>query len=435
MTGLPGPAVFTDGNGYYSATVNWGWSGSVKPIKAGFKFEPATMNYTKLMTEKTNQNYTPSPIMLTISGSAGVDGATMQGLPGNPVTGPGGSYSATVDWGFSNIVIPIKEGYEFTPAETTYAAITNDQKTNYTAKEIILTISGSAGIGGVKLSGLLGRPIMSNPDGTYSAEVKYGWNGTIKPEKAGYTFEPEEITYPALYGNEANRDYIAILEKRTISGTIKTDKGEPVEGVFVLARDEHDEGGSATTNANGEYEITVNYGWRGTVTPTLQGHNFRPTNKRYVVPVTREQSNQHFSAIVQMFTITDTVTVGGTGIEGVKVTANNGGGTAVTDAKGEFNVQVPYNWTGEIELERPLPKTGRMICPCRLFPIYEGLRLRRLPSRQLPLLSSQQSQCLGANNGLEEYRRGFLHQLLKLFLSPQRRSHHWSRYKNNWMNF
>ena len=350
MTGLPGPAVFTDGNGYYSAIVEWGWSGTVKPVKPGFKFDTATMNYTKLMTDKTNQNYTPSPIMLTISGSAGIEGVTMQGLPGNPITGPRGAYSAKVDWNFSNIVIPMKEGYEFNPPEKTYAAITKDQKTNYTAKEITLTISGSVGEGGVTLKGLPGRPVMSKPDGTYSVEVKYGWSGTITPEKAGYTFEPAQIQFPELYGPEANRDCLALLEKRTISGTIRTDRGEAVEGIFVLA---DADGGSATTNANGEYELTVNYGWRGTVTPTMLGHNFRPTSKRYVVPITRDQANQLFTATVKTFTISETVTVGGTGIEGVKVTANNGGGSAVTDDKGQFSVKVPFNWTGEIALERP----------------------------------------------------------------------------------
>lgn len=350
MTGLPGPAVFTDGNGYYSATVEWGWSGTVKPVKPGFKFDTATINYSKLMTDKSNQNYTPSPIMLTISGSTGIEGVTMQGLPGNPVTGPGGSYSVEVDWNFSDIVIPMKEGYEFNPPETTYAAITQDQKTNYTAKEIMLTISGSVGEPGVTLKGLPGRPVMSKADGTYSVEVKYGWSGTITPEKPGYTFDPAEIQYPELYGPEANRDYIALLEKRTISGTIRTDTGQTVVGVFVLA---DNDGGSATTDANGRYELTVNYGWRGKVTPTLQGHNFRPTSKSYVVPVTRDQTNQLFTATIQMFTISDTVTVGGTGLEGVKVTANNGGGTAVTDSKGEFSVKVPYNWSGEISLERP----------------------------------------------------------------------------------
>ncbi|NQT00979.1 MAG: type II secretion system protein GspD [Planctomycetes bacterium] len=350
MTGPPEPAVFTDGNGDYTAIVEWGWNGTVKPVKPGYKFETATRNYSKLMTDKTNQNYTPEPIMLTISGSAGLEGVTMQGLPGNPVTGPGGIYSTKVDWGFSDIVIPMKDGYEFNPPEKTYAAITKDQKTNYTPKEITFIISGSVGVGGVTLKGLPGRAVMSNPDGTYSVEVKYGWKGTITPAKAGYTFDPAEIEYPELYSPEVNRDYYASKEKRTIAGTIRTDKGDPVEGIFVLA---DSDGGSATTNANGEYKMTLDYGWRGTVTPTLVGHTFRPTNKRYAVPVTRDQSNQVFTAIVRMFTISDAVQMpDGTGIEGVKVSANNGGGTAVTNARGQFSVQVPYNWTGEIALEK-----------------------------------------------------------------------------------
>ncbi|MBW7988667.1 MAG: type II secretion system protein GspD [Planctomycetes bacterium] len=350
LTGLPEPAVFTDENGYYSAIVEWGWNGSIKAVKAGYKFVPSTMNHTKLTSDKANQNYTPEPIMLTISGSAGMEGVTMEGLPGNLVTGPGGAYSATVDWGFSGIVIPIKDGYEFNPVDNTYAAITKDQKNrNYTGKEITFTISGSVGVGGATLKGLPGRAVMSNPDGTYNITVKYGWNGKIMPVKAGYTFDPAEIEYPELYGNEVNRDYYASKEKRTIAGTIRTDKGISVEGIFVIA---DSDGGSATTNENGEYELTVEYGWRGVVTPTLLGHNFRPTTKRYAVPTTRNQTNQVFTAIVRTFTISDAVMVGGTGISGVKVTANNGGGTAVTNDKGLFSVEVPYNWTGEISLDK-----------------------------------------------------------------------------------
>jgi type II secretory pathway component GspD/PulD (secretin) len=349
MTGLPGPAVFTDVNGDYTATVNWGWNGTIKPVKAGYKFVPSTGNYTKLTANKT-QDYTPEPIMLTISGTTGMEGVKMEGLPGDVVTGPDGRYNVTVDWGFSGIVIPMKDGYEFNPSDSTYAAITKDQKNkNYTGKELTYTISGSVGVPGATLKGLPGRPVMSNPDGTYSLTVKHGWKGTITPSKAGYTFDPAEIEYPELYGPEVNRDYYASKEKRTIAGTIRTDKGTPVEGVFVLA---DSDGGSATTNENGEYELTVDYGWRGTVTPTLPGHNFRPPSKRYTVPITRNQTNQILTAIVQTFTISDTVMIGGTGIAGVKVTANNGGGTAMTNDKGQFSVEVPFNWTGEISLEK-----------------------------------------------------------------------------------
>ena len=350
MKGLPGAAVFTDENGYYSASVEWGWSSTVKPEKAGYKFEPATMTYTKLTSDKANQIYSPAPIILTISGSAGKQGVTMDGLPGNPVTGAGGLYSAKVDWGWTGTVTPMLDGYEFTPTDMPYAAITTDQKNrNYTAKEITFTISGSVGVSGVTLEGLPGRPIMSNSDGSYSTTARYGWKGTITPVKAGYTFDPPEIQYSELFGPETNRDYTASLERRIISGIIRSDRGKPVEGTFILA---DNDGGSATTNSNGEYELTVDYGWRGMVTPTLLGYNFRPTNKRYAVSITKDQANQAFTAIVQMFTISDAVMVGGTPIVGVQVSANNGGDTTTTDSKGNFSVKVPYNWSGEIALSK-----------------------------------------------------------------------------------
>ena len=40
-------------------------------------------------------------------------------------------------------------------------------------------------------------------------------------------------------------------------------------------------GGSGTTNAQGEYSITVDYGWSGTITPTKEGYIFDPASKTY----------------------------------------------------------------------------------------------------------------------------------------------------------
>jgi len=341
--------VFTDENGYYTASVAWGWGGTITPAKPGYDFDPKTWSYTKVNSDRTNRNYTPSPIILTISGSAGKQGVTMDGLPGNPVTGAGGLYSAKVDWGWTGTVTPLLDGYEFTPANRPYAAITTDQKLNYTVKVIEFTISGFVEVSGVTLKGFPGRPVMSKSDGTYSARVKYGWEGRVEPVKAGYAFVPSEILYPELFGDEANQDYTAALEKRTISGTLRSDKGEPVEGVFLSA---DKDGGSATTNANGQYELMVDYSWRGTITPFKEGYTFKPTNKVHSAPVTRDLANQVFTAIVRTFTISHTVTVGGTPITGVQVSANNGGGTTVTDSKGRFSVTVPYNWTGEIALSK-----------------------------------------------------------------------------------
>jgi type II secretory pathway component GspD/PulD (secretin) len=95
----------------------------------------------------------------------------------------------------------------------------------------------------------------------------------------------------------------------------------------------------------------VDYGWRGTITPRKDGYTFRPTNKPYPV-VTKDQTNQGYSAILRTFTISNAVMVGGTPVEGVKVSANNGGGTGITNARGRFTVEVPYDWSGEITLTK-----------------------------------------------------------------------------------
>ncbi|MBN1766370.1 MAG: hypothetical protein JW860_14015, partial [Sedimentisphaerales bacterium] len=62
-----------------------------------------------------------------ISGNAGIAGVAMSGLPGNPVSAGDGTYSATVDHGWSGTVIPTLTGYTFTPSERPYTDVQSDQ--------------------------------------------------------------------------------------------------------------------------------------------------------------------------------------------------------------------------------------------------------------------------------------------------------------------
>ncbi|MGD8786088.1 MAG: hypothetical protein PVJ60_01585, partial [Phycisphaerales bacterium] len=401
MKGFPEGPVYTNMDGSYSAVVPWGWSGTVRPDKPGYKFEdPATINYTKVIRDKTEQNYTPTPIVLTISGSVGMKGVTMDGLPNNPVTGTGGAFTAEVPWGWTGMVTPVIDGYEFTPSSKPYTNITNDQTNQrFVAKQITFTISGSVGASGVTMKGAPGRAVVSGTDNSYTIEVPYGWSGTITPMKAGNTFSPSNMQYSSLYNDEFNQDYYAALEKRTISGTIRSDKGDFVQGVFVIA---DPGGGSTETDADGRYELTVDHGWRGTITPTKTGHNFTPPAKRQMSPVTRDLANQNFNAIVQMFTITDVVRVGGTGIQGVKVRANNGGTETVTNAQGRFTVQVPYDWTGEIELEmegfqfpnKPYANITQNMVEDMTQAEYESTRIR---GRSAPPITAGSDTTLGTD--------------------------------------
>ena len=68
------------------------------------------------------------------SGGSGLAGVKMNGLPGNPITGADGSYSAGIVSGWSGTVTPTKTGYAFTPATRTYSNVTSNQTgQNYTA--------------------------------------------------------------------------------------------------------------------------------------------------------------------------------------------------------------------------------------------------------------------------------------------------------------
>jgi hypothetical protein len=348
MKGLPGEPV-TDLNGYYTAVVKYGFSGTVEPTLEGWSFKPASTIYTKVNSDRLNESYSAEMVKLTISGTTRMADVVMNGLPHNPVTGPDGSYSDTVDYGWMGTVTPMKDGFKFTPENKPYPSVTKDMTNeNYTAAPITFIISGTTTVSGVTLQGL-GKPgitVISGPGGTYSAEVPYSWKGTVTPIKPGYDFDPPSMPYDNVLSNQTNQSYFATVQKRTISGQVLSQKGRPVADVYLMA----DDGGSATTGSNGEYTLTVEHGWLGKITPTKTGYTFNPSAKPYTA-VRIDQTRQNFTAIVQMFTITDSVIIGNTPISGVTITAKDTEGTvdtATTNAKGEFSVKVPYGWTGEI---------------------------------------------------------------------------------------
>jgi len=345
MKGLPADPI-TDENGYYTATVEYGFSKTVEPTLDGYNFTPASKIYTKVNSDRLNENYSAAMVTITIAGTTKMEGVVMNGLPGNPITGKDGSYSVTVDYGWSDTVTPMKDGYTFTPETKPYVAVTKDMTSeNYTAKRITYTISGSTMVPGVTIKGFPGKVVVSDSSGNYSATVDYGWSGTITPAKDGYDFDPSNIQFDNISGEQPNQSFTPTIQKRTVSGKILSQNGQPIADVYIIA----DSGGSATTGADGEYEVLVDHGWRGKITPTKDGYTFNPTNKQY--PVVTSDQKQNFTGVVRTFTITDSVIIGNTPITGVLITASNEKGTvgtATTDANGKFTVEVPYGWSGEI---------------------------------------------------------------------------------------
>ncbi|GAF76313.1 unnamed protein product, partial [marine sediment metagenome] len=142
-----GDSDITDPDGYYELWVPSGWSGTVTPTKAGYTFEPPNRTYTNVISDQLNQDYTATLLTYTISGAVGsLDGVTMNGLPGTPVTSGGGLYSATVNYGWSGTVTPQKAGYTFSPVDRTYSSVAEDHiGDNYTPTLLTYTISGAVG--------------------------------------------------------------------------------------------------------------------------------------------------------------------------------------------------------------------------------------------------------------------------------------------------
>ena len=132
MVGLPGNPS-TDENGYYEAEVNYGWSGRVTPSKIGSTFMPASRQYSNVISNQTNQNYTGILNTYSISGNIRdasgslITGVIMNGLPNIPITDSGG-YSDNVPHGWSGTVTPTKSGYTFNPASRLYSNVTSDFK-------------------------------------------------------------------------------------------------------------------------------------------------------------------------------------------------------------------------------------------------------------------------------------------------------------------
>jgi len=107
--------------------------------------EPPPPSLSALTPVETTPPTASGPRMLTLSGRiglsggeviTGLSGVEIQGLPGNPVTDENGFYSATVPYGFSGTVRPVKKGYFFQPNTKSYQNITENLYKCFTAIRI-----------------------------------------------------------------------------------------------------------------------------------------------------------------------------------------------------------------------------------------------------------------------------------------------------------
>jgi hypothetical protein len=158
----------------------------------------------------------------------------------------------------------------------------------------VYTISGyvrdslGTGIEDVEMTGLPGD-LLTASDGHYSGLVPPAWTGTVTPQKSGYTFSPEDMSYSSVSADHTDQNYTATLITYTISGFVLTSVGTGMSDVEMSGLP-----GAPVTLADGSYAGTVPYGWTGVVTPMKSGYEFSPPLTSYI-DVTSDHTGQNYT--------------------------------------------------------------------------------------------------------------------------------------------
>jgi hypothetical protein len=389
-------ATFTQDE--YTLTINKTGSGSVaaSPEKATYHYgEVVTLTptadagwtfsafsgdtTTNSITMDGNKTVTATFTMLTytITASAGANGSID---PSGDVTKDHGTsqlFTATPSAGYEVDKWSVDD-FEVQTGGTAYTLsdITAIHTVSVTFKLSAFIISGyiiepdgSTPVAGVTVDannngGNLG---ITDANGYYEVTVPPGWSGTVTPIKAGFSFEPYKMVYKNVTAS-AEKDYAATPLAYILSGHVLKLDGTPISDVNVAAENgggpyttkygevSNDGGpclgrlgsGSAVTDVNGYYEVMVDYNWSGKVMPSKYAYVFE-SNSRSYANVVADQNDQDYTGKLLTFAISGYIRNDcNVPIAGVLVDANAGGGEAITDVNGFYEVWVDYNWSGTV---------------------------------------------------------------------------------------
>jgi hypothetical protein len=138
-----------DGAGRYSFRVSYNWSGTVTVSRSGYTFTTDHIDYVNVLANQTNQNYTPTQTIRSISGNVSAASATLSfndGAAQTVVSDSSGAYTLLVPNNWTGTVTPSKSGVAFTPASRSYSALTiNKTGENYAATISVTSIGAQDG--------------------------------------------------------------------------------------------------------------------------------------------------------------------------------------------------------------------------------------------------------------------------------------------------
>jgi hypothetical protein len=203
---------------------------------------------------------------------------------GSATTDANGNYSFTVNAGGDYTLTVSKTHYSFSPSSRTFTDVGGNQAADFTATLNQHSISGHVTVGQSSLSGVVVTlsgsqtgSATTDANGNYSFAVNAGGDYTLTASKTHYSFIPSSQTFTNVGSNQA-ANFTATLNLHTISGHVTADNKSLSDVVVTLSGSQT---GTATTDAGGNYSLTVTAGGSYTVTPTKRDCLFSPENMRF----------------------------------------------------------------------------------------------------------------------------------------------------------
>ncbi len=244
MSGLPGNPV-TDASGYYEATVDCGWSGTVTPTLLGTVFSPVSQDYEDVQSDYTSQDYTAYPAWIIsghvrTAGSEGMAGVTITFSDdgGAVTTGVDGSYSHSVMEGWSGTATPSKAGYAFTPSSRDYSTVTSDiPNQDYTGEVLAYALTITANEGGTT------QPEPGSYTYTHGTEIDIRAlpdDGYDFSQWSGDVFSGLEKVNPVLVIMNSDKSITAHFEKQKLCFIATAAYGRPSHPHVEILRDFRD---------------------------------------------------------------------------------------------------------------------------------------------------------------------------------------------------
>jgi hypothetical protein len=264
LSGAATAITTTDANGRYSVNdLLAGRNYTITGTRKFFTVTPANIQVTNL-SNPVDASFTAVRDTWTISGTVKSDeGQSLDGVVISLESSEGGSSTRTVSTGNGGAFsfdVPAGFNYSIRPTNTSIFAFTQ-QTVNELSQNVTVNFDGirrnyaisgfisdqaQHGVGGVavQLSGAATATTTTDSNGNYSFnDLLAGRNYTLTGSKGFFTVTPASIAVTNL-SNPVDVSFTAVRDKWTISGIVKSDEGEALDGVAVILRDS---GGSPRT--------------------------------------------------------------------------------------------------------------------------------------------------------------------------------------------